>query len=78
MVNIHFAYTAAINPEGVTPALTRAQCWKGLQMKIRDAPLFVRAIASCDVLEETDDGTVTREVVFKSDSSTRVKEVCKS
>ncbi|KAL1304833.1 hypothetical protein AAFC00_003760 [Neodothiora populina] len=78
---LYLAYTAPINPPSATPVLTLAQCWSGLQLKIRDAPVFVGAIASCDVLEDSDDerfGTVVREVVFKSDASKSIKETCVS
>ncbi|KAJ4338212.1 hypothetical protein N0V95_008127 [Ascochyta clinopodiicola] len=66
MVHIHLAHTAAINPPSSTsPPLTLPQLWAGLQRKIRHAQEFVPVIASCTVLEERDDGTVVRDVVFK-------------
>ncbi|KAK4940073.1 hypothetical protein LTR66_014951, partial [Elasticomyces elasticus] len=67
MVNINVAYTAAINPPGVTPVLTVPQLWVGLQRKVRDAPAFVSAILACEVLEDKD-GEVLREVQFDKKS----------
>ncbi|KAF1997570.1 DUF1857-domain-containing protein [Amniculicola lignicola CBS 123094] len=64
MVNISLAYTAKINPSGVTPVLTKRQVWAGLQRKIRFAQEFVPVIESCEVLEDKD-GIVDRKVVFK-------------
>lgn len=64
MVNLNLAYTAKINPEGVTPVLTVDQVWKGLQRKIRFAQEFVPVIESCEVLEDKD-GVVKRQVKFK-------------
>lgn len=65
MVHIHLAYTSLINPSGASPVLTRPQIWAGLQRKIRFAQEFVPIIERCDVLEESEDGVVTREVGFK-------------
>jgi hypothetical protein len=65
MVNINLSYTSKINPEGVSPVLNQAQIWAGLQRKIRYAQEFVPVIESCEVLEESDDGVVTRQVKFK-------------
>jgi hypothetical protein len=66
MVNIYVAYTAPINPSGVTPVLNVAQIWKGLQRKVRKATEFVPAIVECEVLEENDEGReVVRQVRFK-------------
>ncbi|GAB7348044.1 hypothetical protein MBLNU459_g6080t1 [Dothideomycetes sp. NU459] len=77
MVNLYLAYTAPINPPGATPALTTAQCWTGLQRKVRNAPEFVGAIATCTVLNEDDDGVVTRQVTFKANPNKVVEEVCR-
>lgn len=77
MVNLYLAYTAPINPPNTTPVLTTAQCWAGLERKVRNAPEFVGAIATCDVLDETSDGVVTREVTFKANPEKKVKEVCR-
>jgi len=66
MVNIHVAYTAPVNPSGLSPVLTTSHLWQGLQRKVRNAPDFVPAILKCEVLEENDEGTeVLREVTFK-------------
>ncbi|KAF1839273.1 DUF1857-domain-containing protein [Decorospora gaudefroyi] len=75
MVNINLSYTSKINPSGATPVLTRAQVWAGLQRKIRFAQEFVPVIESCQVLEETDDGVVTREVRFREGPKDRAREV---
>ncbi|USP76743.1 hypothetical protein yc1106_04017 [Curvularia clavata] len=65
MVNLHLSHTARINPPNASPVLTRAQVWAGLQRKIRFAQEFVPVIESCTVLEESSEGVVTRDVVFK-------------
>ncbi|KNG52320.1 DUF1857-domain-containing protein [Stemphylium lycopersici] len=65
MVNINLSYTSRINPAGATPVLTQPQIWAGLERKIRFAQEFVPVIESCTVLEESADGVVTRDVVFK-------------
>ncbi|MBY5523327.1 AtaL-like protein [Rhizobium leguminosarum] len=46
--------TVPVNPEGETP-LTRAEAWKGLERKARDARLFLPAglCTRCDVVEES-------------------------
>ena len=84
MVAIYSAYTKQINPAGVTPVLTRAQIWKGLQRKIRMAQDFVPVISECKVLEEKDN-VVVREAKFipgadgvPGQSGKTVREVCKS
>jgi len=66
MVSIYVAYTAPINPAGLTPVLTVPQIWKGLQRKVRKAEEFVPAIVECDVLEGSEGGKqVIRQVKFK-------------
>ena len=79
MVNINLSYTSRINPAGATPVLTRPQIWAGLERKIRFAQEFVPVIESCTVLEESADGVVTRDVVFKKGMGPkdRAKEVVK-
>jgi hypothetical protein len=79
MVDINLSYTSRINPSGASPVLNQAQIWAGLQRKIRFAQEFVPVIESCKVLEESEDGTVTREVVFKKGMGPkdRAKEVCR-
>ena len=80
MVNFYLAYTQAVNPDGVSPVLTKPQLWAGLQRKVRNAPEFVPVIVSCEVLKE-EGNIVTRQVLFKEGSGqqheTPVKEVCK-
>ena len=79
MVNIHCAYTEAINPAGASPPLTRDQIWKGLQRKIRKAQDFVPVITATDVLEEKEN-EVTRVAHSKGmhgNPPHEVKEVCK-
>jgi len=51
---IHSTATVAVNPHGQTP-LTRAQAWKGLELKARDARLFLPPglCTRCDVVEES-------------------------
>ena len=82
MVAIHSAYTQQINPEGVTPTLTRAQIWKGLERKVRKAQDFVPVISGCKVLEDKGN-MVIREATFKSGPDSvpgqgdmTVREVC--
>ena len=58
------SYAIPVNPEGVTPKLTRDQVWRGLVMKVDDAKPFVVGMTQCDVLERTED-TVTRVVTFR-------------
>jgi len=79
MVNIHIAYTAPVNPSGLSPVLTSSQLWKGLQRKVRKAQDFVPAIVECEVLEEKDGGReVLRQVKFKEGSGPPgpIKERC--
>lgn len=80
MVVINCAYTEQINPQGVSPVLSRDQIWKGLQRKIRKAQDFVPVIESCEVLEEKEN-EVIREAQFKEMNGQpphKVREVCKS
>lgn len=71
-MRFHLAYTSRINAPGVTPVLTKAQVWAGLQHKIRNAHEFVPFFEACRVLEEVD-GVVTREVTLKQGTYTRDK-----
>jgi hypothetical protein len=50
---IYATATVPVNPEGET-RLTRAQAWAGLELKARDARLFLPAglCTRCDVVEE--------------------------
>jgi len=85
MVTINCAYTEPINPSGAQPILTRAQIWKGLQRKIRQAQDFVPVITGCDVLEDNHaagGNEVVREAHFQGDGDGKpgrtVREVCRS
>ncbi len=51
---IHSTATVPVNPEGETP-LTREQVWKGLELKARDARLFLPPglCSRCDVTGES-------------------------
>ena len=51
---IYSTATVAVNPEGET-ILTRAQAWKGLELKARDARLFLPPglCTRCDVVEDS-------------------------
>ncbi|MCF6098745.1 SRPBCC family protein [Mesorhizobium muleiense] len=51
---IYSTATVPVNPEGDVP-LTRAQVWKGLELKARDARLFLVTglCTRCDVVEES-------------------------
>ena len=51
---IYSTATVPVNPEGATP-LTRAQVWKGLVLKARDARLFLppNLCTRCEVVEES-------------------------
>lgn len=64
MVTINVAYTQAINPAGVTPVITRAQLWAGMEMKVRKAHEFVPVFSDCKVLEEHDN-VIVRETTLK-------------
>lgn len=84
MVSINIAYTAPINPEGASLALTQAQVWAGLRRKVRHAEEFVPVIVACEVLQEEGE-KVIREVVFaakggphnsKPGENKPVKETC--
>jgi hypothetical protein len=51
---IYSTATVPVNPAGA-PKLTRAQIWKGLELKARDARLFLPPglCTRCDVVEES-------------------------
>lgn len=51
---IHSSATVPVNQEGETK-LTREQVWKGLELKARDARLFLPPglCTRCDVIEES-------------------------
>lgn len=72
----NIAFTAPINPLGVTPVLTPEQIWNGLLLKIRSAETFVpAAIQSTKVVNElvdpsTGNSVVVREVLFRETQKT--------
>ena len=78
----HVAFTAAINPAGKTPVLTRDQIWKGLERKIRAGQDFVgAAITDTEVLKEyKQDSTglpvTVRMVHFANTTMGNVEETC--
>lgn len=57
-----------VNPQGTPVSLTRAQVWKGLVMKARDAVPFVPGMSSCRVVEDYDDDSFLREVVYRGET----------
>ncbi|KAJ5598195.1 hypothetical protein N7537_008279 [Penicillium hordei] len=69
----NIAFTAPINPAGVSPKLRQDQIWAGLRLKIRSAETFVpKAIQSTTVISDSIDPTTgnevtVREVVFVED-----------
>lgn len=74
----NIAFTALINPPGSSPALTRAQVWAGLLLKIRSAKTFIpKAIESTTIIsegvDEAGNPTTTRDVVFV-DGQRKVRE----
>lgn len=80
MVTINCAYSEPINPAGSSPALTKDQVWKGLQIKTRHPQAFVPIISGCDILEDKDD-VVIRKADFidrPSIAAHSVVETCKS
>jgi hypothetical protein len=54
MTMIYSTATVPVNPEG-EPSLTRAQAWAGLELKARDARLFLPPglCTRCDVVEQS-------------------------
>ena len=61
------SYAIPVNPDGASPALTREQVWRGLEMKCENALPFVKGMSRCDVIERGD-GWLLREVTFAGDS----------
>ncbi|KAI1431839.1 hypothetical protein GGR50DRAFT_37224 [Xylaria sp. CBS 124048] len=68
MVTINIAYTSPINKGNATPALTRAQVWEGLKLKVRQPQDFIPAISACEVIAEealsTGELQITRQLKF--------------
>lgn len=65
---IYSSATVAVNPPGETP-LTREQAWKGLELKARDARLFLPPglCTRCDVVEESATHFVREATIAGSD-----------
>lgn len=57
------SYEVRVNEPGELP-LSRAEVWRGLEMKAENATPFVPAITRCDVLERGD-GWLLREIEFE-------------
>jgi len=71
---VNFSVTAAINPPGAEPVLTRPQVWKALQRKVRHPSEFVPAIQSCEVVSE--EGNVVTRVISIANGKSGMREVC--
>ncbi|PZM08665.1 AtaL-like protein [Rhizobium tubonense] len=65
---IYSTATVPVNPEGETE-LTREQVWKGLELKARDARLFLPTglCTRCNVMEESDTHFVRGATIAGSD-----------
>jgi hypothetical protein len=65
---IYSTATVPINPEGETP-LTRAQAWAGLELKARDARLFLPPglCTRCEVVEESETHFVREATIGGAD-----------
>ena len=61
-----YAATLEVNPSDVPIALTRAQLWRGLEMKAENPLEFVPGMESCEIVERYADGFL-REVVLRGD-----------
>ncbi len=55
-----------VNEEGKVP-LTRADVWRGLELKARNALPFIPAMTHCVVLSEESENVFFREIIFKGD-----------
>lgn len=66
MVLIVLSQTFPINPPGVEPVLSIEQVWEVLNIKSHTPELFIQAMASSTVFEESKTSLV-REVVFRED-----------
>ncbi|KAF8154067.1 hypothetical protein B0H34DRAFT_799971 [Crassisporium funariophilum] len=67
MQRFNFAASRRVNPDGISPKLTEAHVWKGLEMKARKPGDFISVVKSCDVLSDTGN-KVLRSVVFQDAS----------
>ncbi len=67
---IYSRATVSVNPEGETK-LTREQAWKGLELKARDARLFLPPglCTRCDVVEESATHFVREATIAGADIS---------
>jgi hypothetical protein len=67
---IYSTATVPVNPEGETP-LTRAQAWKGLVLKARDARPFLppNLCTRCEVVEESATHIVREATIAGDDLS---------
>lgn len=65
---IYATATIPVNPEGETP-LTRAQAWRGLVLKARDARLFLPPglCTRCEVVEDSGDHIVREATIAGAD-----------
>lgn len=65
---IYSTATVPVNPEGES-RLTREQVWKGLELKARDARLFLPTglCTRCDVVEESDTHFVREATIAGAD-----------
>ena len=69
---IHSTATVLVNPQG-QPALTRAQLWRGLVLKARDARRFLPPgqCTKCDVVVDADDYLI-REATIAGEPLVRI------
>lgn len=56
-----------VNPPAATPRLTRADVWRGLEMKADNALPFVPSINYCVVTERASDTDFVREIEFRGE-----------
>ncbi|MGR9127993.1 AtaL-like protein [Rhizobium leguminosarum] len=65
---IYSTATVPVNPEGETP-LTRAEAWQGLELKARDARLFLPAglCTRCEVVDESPTHFVREATIGRQD-----------
>lgn len=47
-----FAASRLVNPPGVTPTLSVAQVWAGLDIKARKPQTFVPTITACELVKD--------------------------
>ena len=57
-----------VNEEGQI-SLTRADIWRGLELKARNALPFIPAMTHCVVLREESENVFFREIIFKGDTA---------